>query len=433
MHDGKTNPAHGGRGKEKCLPAEADLFFDIHCHAMNMSHPCMIAFLTRCAKAIKELTLKELMSSINSLTKIKIIRELFEMAGSYKEAKNLLSVMENDTGSVFLLMEDCLLGKYGFDPPLLDRENGLFIGGSAYKNAVLTPLIMDFGSPAQQKLDTYYSVPAKKPVTEQIIDLFNGINKYLKKSECGFFEIYPFLGVNTRNYTRKKLEAVLNQYFAGFKPSRASLMDKSGAFSGDVKKLGAHSFAGIKVYPPLGFDPWPENEADELEKVNILYSLCEKNKIPVTAHCNDEGYATCGAAEAELYTSPARWENVLKNYPALKLNFAHFGRKALAPFSDWSTRICSLMYKYENVYADLSFNGFDPAYYVGLKAFLEKLPHKMSKIVPDKILFGSDFMMSLLKIESYSKYLSHFSASAHLDAETKKAFCSVNPNRFLFG
>jgi len=355
------------------------------------------------------------------------------MAGSYKEAKNLLSVMENDAGSVFLLMEDCLLGKYGFTPPLLDKEKGLSIGGMTYQKAVLTPLIMDFGSPAPQKLDTYYSAPAKKPVTEQIIDLFNGINKYANKSERRFFEIYPFLGVNTRNYTRKKLENVLNQYFAGFKPSRASMQNKSGDFSGDVKKLGAYSFAGIKVYPPLGFDPWPENDADEIEKVNILYSLCEKNKIPVTAHCNDEGYATCGAAEAELFTSPARWESVLKNYPALKLNLAHFGRKSLAPFSDWSTRICSLIYKYENVYTDLSFNGFDPAYYAGLKIFLEKLPHKMSKIVPQRILFGSDFMMSLLKIESYSKYLSHFSASAHLGAESKNAFCSVNPARFLFG
>ena len=85
-----------------------ETFYDIHCHAMNMSHPCMIAFMTRCVRALREITLKELMSSINSLTKIKIIRELFEIAGSYKEAKNLLAVMENDAGSVFLLMENCL-------------------------------------------------------------------------------------------------------------------------------------------------------------------------------------------------------------------------------------------------------------------------------------------------------------------------------------
>lgn len=410
-----------------------ETFYDIHCHAMNMSHPCMIAFMTRCVRALREITLKELMSSINSLTKIKIIRELFEMAGSYKEAKNLLAVMENDAGSVFLLMENCLLGKYGFTPPLLDASSGLKIAGNLYKKAVLTPLIMDFGNPSAQKLDTYYSEPAQKPVTEQIIDLFNGIKKYINKSEYSFFEIYPFLGINTRNYAQNKLESILKQYFDGFSPSRAALAERFGDFDGGVKKLGARSFAGIKVYPPLGFDPWPEDDADELEKVNMLYSLCEKNAIPITAHCNDEGYTTCGAADAHKFTSPARWEEPLKNYPALKLNLAHFGRKGLAPFSDWSNRICSLIYKYENVYTDLSFNGYDPAYYAGLKAFFEKLPHKMSKAVPDKILFGSDFMMSLLKIESYSKYLSYFSETPHLSAEAKNTFCSINPARFLFG
>jgi len=419
--------------EKKSAVAAGGTFYDIHCHAMNMSHPCMIAFMNRCVRALREITLKELMSSINSLTKIKIIRELFEMAGSYKEAKNLLAVMENDAGSVFLLMENCLLGRYGFAPPLLDAESGLNIGGKFYKNALLTPLIMDFGNPEAQKLDTYYSEPAQKPVTEQIIDLFNGIKKYIKKSEYAFFEIYPFLGVNTRNYTKNKLESILKQYFDEFSPSRAALAERFGDFDGGIKKLGAHSFAGIKVYPPLGFDPWPEDDADELEKVNMLYSLCEKKGIPITAHCNDEGYTTCGAAEALKFTSPARWEEALKHYPGLKLNLAHFGRKGLAPFSDWSNRICTLIYKYENVYTDLSFNGYDPAYYAGLKALLEKLPHKMSKAVPDKILFGSDFMMSLLKIESYSKYLSYFSETPHLTAEAKHTFCSVNPARFLFG
>ncbi len=412
------------------------VFYDIHCHAMNLSHPCMLAFVNRCVRALREITLNELMRSINSLTKIKIIKELFEMAGSYKEAKNLLAVMENDSGGVFLLMEDCLCGKYGFKPPLLGAETGLKIGGTTYGKAVLTPLIMDFGGSAGKggpvNSGTYYNQPARKPVTEQIIDIFNGINKYNAKSELSFFEIYPFLGINTRNFTLKKLEAVLDQYFNGFKPLPALLAAASGRFDGEVKKLGANSFAGIKVYPPLGFDPWPEDEPRELEKVETLYGACEAGRIPITAHCNDEGYAVCTAADSEKFTSPDRWEKALKRYPRLKINLAHFGRKSDAVFSEWSNKICSIIYKYEFVYTDLSFNGFDPAYYAGLKTFLNKLPRKMADIVPQRILFGSDFMMSLLKIESYSKYLSYFSETPHLDDAAKNAFCSLNPKNFLF-
>jgi hypothetical protein len=433
MKEDKSNSKkdkNPGGGAVKSGPA----FYDIHCHAMNLSHPCMLAFVNRCVRALREITLKELMRSINSLTRIKIIKELFEMAGSYKEAKNLLAVMENDSGGVFLLMEDCLCGKYGFTPPLLKAETGLKIGETTYRKAVLTPLIMDFGGGGRPvKSETYYSSPARKPVTEQIIDLFNGINKYAAKSEISFFEIYPFLGINTRNFTLKKLESVLGQYFDGFSPSRAAMADAAGRFDGEVKKLGVNSFAGIKVYPPLGFDPWPEDEPREIEKVEMLYGVCEAGRVPITAHCNDEGYATCTAADAAKYTDPARWEKALKRYPRLKINLAHFGRKSEATFSEWSNKICSLIYKYENVYTDLSFNGFDPAYYAGLKTFLNKLPGKMTDIIPQRIMFGSDFMMSLLKIESYSKYLSYFSETPHLTAEAKNTFCSLNPERFLFG
>ncbi len=420
----------------RTAPQNGPIFYDIHCHAMNLSHPCMLAFVNRCVRALREITLNELMRSINSLTRIKIIKELFEMVGSYKEAKNLLAVMENDSGGVFLLMEDCLCGKYGFTPPLLKTETGLKIGETTYSKAVLTPLIMDFdgdnGRGGSLNSGSYYNQPARKPVTEQIIDLFNGINKYNAKSELSFFEIYPFLGINTRNFTPKKLEAILEQYFDGYKPSRAALAAASAKFDGEVKKLGANSFAGIKVYPPLGFDPWPEDDPRELSKVEMLYSACEAKHIPITAHCNDEGFATCTIAEAEKFTSPARWEKALKHYPQLKLNLAHFGRKSDAAFSEWSNKICSLIYKYENVYTDLSFNGFDPAYYAGLKIFLNKLPRKMADIVPQRILFGSDFMMSLLKIESYSKYLSYFSQTPHLDETTKNDLCSLNPAKFLF-
>ena len=75
-------------------------FYDIHCHAMNLSHPNILAFIGR----------------------VRIERRGFRDAffGPYSsfllqrpltKLKNLLSVMENDMGSYFMLMEDDLAGK----------------------------------------------------------------------------------------------------------------------------------------------------------------------------------------------------------------------------------------------------------------------------------------------------------------------------------
>jgi len=407
-------------------------FFDIHCHAMNMSHPCISAFIKRFTGELREITVRRVINSIDSLSKIKVIREFFDMLGSYKEAKNLLGVMENDCGNLFLLMQDCLYGKYGFTPALL-TENGLLIDGETYKKMVLTPLIMDFGYDNSAANKTYYACPAKKPVTEQIIDVLNGIRHYARKSEKSFFEIYPFLGINTKNFSLKKLEEVLNKCFGEYRHSRDALFENFARFDGNIDGITSNYFAGIKVYPPMGFDPWPAKDPAELEKVKFLYWLCESKNIPVTSHCNDEGFAILPENEALGYTSPDAWACVLKAHPKLKLNLAHFGHQSGAtPLNEWSRKICELIYKYDGVYSDFAFNGVYPDYYETMKRFLDKLPEEMRKKVYEKILFGSDFMMNLLKIESYSKYLSQFSTTQFFSSEEKERFASINPQRFLF-
>ncbi|HNY09948.1 MAG TPA: amidohydrolase family protein [Candidatus Wallbacteria bacterium] len=407
------------------------VFYDIHCHAMNMSHPYMMAFLQRCVKALKKITVEEIFKSIRTMTNIRIISEMYDMLLSVNEAKNLISVMENDVGSIFLIMEECISGKYNYEKTFL-KDGQFGVAGNTYTKIILTPLMMDFGCKHLEDLGTYYNHPARKPLNEQVIDVFNGISTYMKKSKSKIFEIYPFFGLNTRNYTFDRLKELLDKYFKNYKRSRSELLKNMGAFSGDPEGISSNFFAGVKIYPPLGFDPWPEGEAEEIEKVEYLYSYCCEKNIPITAHCNDEGFIVCGEADALKYTSPARWEDVLKRYPKLILNLAHFGRQMANPTGDWAVKICGLMLKYDNLYADFSFNGVDPKYYEAMRKLIDRSPQEINEKLYKRILFGSDFMMSLLKIQSYSKYIDQFSSTPFFGSNEKDAFCSANPERFLF-
>ena len=102
-------------------------FYDVHCHAMNMSHPNFLAFLKRLEDILYTDTdkfLKKNKFTILFAGNILLIRFLFfkkfdhnnvtkllEKLGLEKyptRAKNLLATMENDAGSFFLLMEECL-------------------------------------------------------------------------------------------------------------------------------------------------------------------------------------------------------------------------------------------------------------------------------------------------------------------------------------
>ena len=59
-------------------------------------------------------------------------------------------------------------------------------------------------------------------------------------------------------------------------------------------------------------------------------------------------------------------------------------------------------------------------------------PEKQQKL-RHRIMFGIDYTVNLMSIDSYNQYLDIFSRTTHLTAEEKHLFCSENPERFLFG
>jgi hypothetical protein len=50
----------------------------------------------------------------------------------------------------------------------------------------------------------------------------------------------------------------------------------------------------------------------------------------------------------------------------------------------------------------------------------------------DRIIFGSDFMKSLMQIATYGSYMEYFARRNEFTAEKKEKLCSFNFERFLF-
>jgi hypothetical protein len=408
-------------------------FYDIHCHAHTLSHPAFLAL-------IQTLRARRLEAIYKQVTSFEYLASSFFHRGGEK-LRNMLSVMENEPGDIFMLMEDDLAGVYAKTEnkaPLI--EDGLLsIGGQSYGKLVISPLLIDFNQAGTYKPDTYYDKYPKKKIDAQIVDVLLGIRDYRRLRPNGILEIHPFLGINPKAYTAESLVAFLDRWFSGFSRGR----EKAKADFASMDRLvigeetnGRSPFAGIKLYPPMGFDPWPSDES-EREKVEILYSFCEKREVPIITHCDDGGFRVLPLEEAWHQTSPARYRPALEKFPRLMIDFAHLGNQysmslRMTPLTEWREQIFSLMAEYPGVYADFSFNGALPDYYSTLVSALAALPDDRRRIAESRIMFGSDFMVNLLKVPSYIDYFRIFSGS-RLEPSLKQAFGSENPRRFLFG
>ncbi len=398
--------------------------YDVHCHAMNLSHPNLTAFLQRINIPFAMAVFAPVVSVF--------------MGKTINRTRNLLSVMENDMGSFFLLMEADLKnhsGAWRSDT----AGKGLKVGGRLYEKIVLTPLMMDFGYKDMKDPGIFYGKPVQKPIVEQVTDLFNGIRKYLKESPDKLLEIYPFLAINTQNYSLDQIRTMLDKYFSDYNGTYERLRrnyDRLTGFDGNIETMGSNFFSGVKLYPPLGFDPWPEDSKAELDKVDYLYGYCQRHRIPVTVHCSDGGFVVGKARDAELRTNPKRWKKVLEKYPQLRVNFAHMGKSSkfwkVLTRDQWARQIFELVLKYDEVYTDFSCCGFSEAFYASLKAMLEKYSDQQKEKLMGRILFGSDFMINLLYIDSYSGYIDLFLQSPSFTHDEKHDFVYNNPERFLF-
>ncbi len=214
-----------------------------------------------------------------------------------------------------------------------------------------------------------------------------------------------------------------------------------------------YNFFGIKIYPSLGY--LPSNP-----KLMKIYEVCEAKKIPVTVHCGggtvhssyhrieditgkrlDENNNWVDSTEskwffgsnsyANYFNHPKNWEPVLISFPKLKLNLAHFGsdneweRLLKGKSNTWVNRIMDLIARYDNVYADFSYNISDHKIFGILKERIED-----NVLIAERTLYGSDYYMVVIE-GHFRSIKTDFVTSMGDEIMNQIAF--VNPKRFLFG
>ena len=411
-------------------------FFDIHFHVMTFKEPNLAAFISSfdnsAASLIQGNITKDYILTLNGILKGQL----------FNQVENTLTAFSRPIDETFHMMEDDLKGKYrkinnkGEYPSVpYIRDSKLFFRSQVYDTIILTPLLMDF-SQTQSTIDKlYYSFPAFDKITPYALDTIKAINKYYEDEES-IFEFYPFLGINTQAHSYEFLVNHLNRFV-----DLSHVMHPKHKLK-DEEKV----FFGIKLYPPLGFNPWPQDSI-ELKKVRYLYSFCEKNRIPIITHCDDQGFKGINPLDAWKYTDPSSWKTVLENYPKLIIDFAHVGRQYAInsgsniidnvqarikklPSGEWFYTLMDMINDYDNVYSDISFTGCYKEFYIQMLNYLESLDINRREKLESRLMFGSDFSVNLLKVESYLNYYYIFESSPFSDSLVHK-MVSTNPMNFL--
>lgn len=219
--------------------------------------------------------------------------------------------------------------------------------------------------------------------------------------------------------------------FATVFPVRAEAVRE---FRRCIEELG---FRGLKLYPKLGYAP------DHPVLMDEIYPLCVEHDLPVVTHCSRGGVYGKGwsRAQQDAVTDPRAYVPVMRAFPDLRLNLAHFGgdRDWKAYLTDgfdpedpqareknWVSLIADMIRsgEYPNLYTDISYTIFKFAEYMPLlRLYLENDRMK------DRVLFGSDFYMTR------QEALSEKAVSIRLrDALGERLFRQVaetNPRRWL--
>ena len=409
-------------------------FFDCHFHVMTFKEPNFGAFLSALNPA----------SIAGGGTKDYIITAQSILKNELKDTvENTITTFSQPIGDTFLMMEKDLMGAYrkssnkGSYPNLpYIRDGKLHFRENVYDKLMLCPLLMDF-SQSQISLDSqYYPFNATDKITPYIKDTIKGIRHYYNSSSDGIFEFYPLVGINPPVHSEDFLENLLQTY-----------VDTSHTLHKERSVRDEKAFYGIKLYPPLGTDPWPEDK-NELHKMRTLYSFCEKYRIPIITHCDDQGFRGVPLKEAWHYTNPASWRSVLENYPSLIIDFAHVGkqyailgrttsliesmqvRMKRLPQSEWFYSLMKLIQDFDNVYTDISFTGSYSDFYTEMLNYFATISDKEREKIEDRMLFGSDFSVNLLKVESYANYYNIVESSPFSDELVVK-LSEINPMRFF--
>lgn len=402
-------------------------FFDQHFHVMNIVHPNLLSFFSSLEGGIGDLVTSGTLSPSYILT-----NKNRKSAALLNRITNTLTTFEQTIGETLVMMENDLMGKFpSHDEEALRpeepyiRDGKMHMRSRTYDKMAMCPLLMDFSSNKIRNDSLYYPAPNEEKILDYVKDTLEGFEYYRTNHPDGLFEFFPFLGINPQVHTMDFIEKLLDTYIH--------------------KENDKKQFYGVKFYPPMGYDPWP-TDPEQRGKVIMIYEFCSKHDIPIMTHCDDQGFRGVPAKEAWKYTAPSSYKPVLARYPMLRIDFAHYGWQynqlqknplslisgltSRVPDSPWFYDLVELMQLYPNVYADVSFSGSNPDFYLLLSNYLKSIDEEQRQTILSRSLFGTDFSVNLVKVESYTSYYRIFEESPFTDDEIHQMVHS-NPLKFM--
>lgn len=272
----------------------------------------------------------------------------------------------------------------------------------------------------------------RKAIVDQLISLYgseNGIKIYspslvdmgrwFNTGEDANGEVSPVSDqINVFGSIARNRKDVLLLPFAPFCPLRAAeelRRDPAVNILRHVQDAVENKgFAGVKLYPPMGFRPiansgavtWAADpgfgDASAFDgPLTALYAWCAANEVPVKAHANN---SIAAGVDTGALADPAGWQPVLdrQDWQGIHLNLAHFGGfEETAPNSavggtDWEDTLIAMIQRYQNLYFDLSYwteatNG-DAEQRLRVMQRMEKLLSAHPKMI-ERMMYGSDWSM----------------------------------------
>jgi len=288
-------------------------------------------------------------------------------------------------------------------------------GKARYKRAVLLTVNFDC---AFQGLDRYGL--AKTPdisFAEQVADVAKiatdpAVAKKLAELAGHAVDVRPFLCVDPRYQPEGGLDAWVKE--------RVSL------------DMGP--FKGLKVYPPMGFNP---------AELRTILLWCKEQSIPVTSHCSMGGAGIRGLDKTEDFADPTRWTVLLDEMceqggpGVFRLNLAHFSDLTRSLDKEaaktWSDEIIAMMEKYQDsgqveIYSDLGYCVVGPDDW---PVFEHNVLRLRSSQLDRWVLFGSDWWNYLPDYTDEAAYVEQLRLASEREGLFDHALLNDNAEWFL--
>lgn len=436
------------------MSIDLDIFIDPHCHMFTAAD---VPLLTTIKQNIKH-PLKVIVASNLAPILLK-----FGIIDIDKFVKFFDSESEENVATVSIELTAALY------------SNNIGTWSINAQEKILTPLVMDFD----------YDGKVNK-FEAQVKRLVNAATAF--KNNKHNVKVLPFVGLDPRRIIYKDDQLLsttaIDNEVDGFL-AKYDVKDAQGRRNRD--ELDCGDVIGIKLYPPLGFNVFPEEDR-ERDAYRAIYARLSSLEIPITVHCQEDSFDLTDGKVVK-FTSPKNWVNVLAATNNLRINFGHFGGeegvKDVIDWRDnddpgdpiqeafgirksgWAYEIIKMLKKYDNTFADISAFNFSDKKAVSSLLWILAYDKEGKFDLKDtgcpnypltsKLLWGSDYPMILSK--KYPTYKEYFKAFVNtiidrskirnnwgwneypLPPEDKlpnsvdllKALCGGNGTKFLFG